>query len=691
MFNNKKWEVISTIIIFGLVYWLIFKMIPWNLIFLNTTVAGGDMGSHNYILYHLKSTFPIIKSWSMDWYTGFPFLYFYPPMVFIISVIMSYLMPLNVAFKIATLLGTFLLPLALYWCLKNCNQKYPIPLLGLLGGMFFIFLEKFSIYGANIPSTLAGEFSYSFAFSLFFIFLGFLIKGLNERKYLILNIFLLAIIVLSHPLPVVIAALTAPVLIFTGMHNKAEYKRRLFYLFRVFFFAFCLTAFWALPFLAFQGYTSPMHWSRTVKLDEMFPTTLTIFQIFSVLGIAYAIKNREKSILAVMGFTVMSFLIFFALDNSTILNARFLPPFILGYILLGAYGLGQSIKLSFNTKMATAIGMIVLTIGSILFVKNSITYIPDWLKWNYEGFESKAPFKNEAIDVFKYLKTLPPGRIMWEYRNKDYDAFGTPRFLENLPIWTNHPTYEGLLIESSLTGPFHFVNQAEFSREPSSAIAGFEYPPFDFEKGIKHLEIFGTQYFLAYTPEVNDLANKYLNRLKQFEHFGVYELANSSLVTIADKGVSLSAKKKDWIKESFDWYLNKNLDIPIIFYKNIKEKNFIEKLMSNPQPITNKSVFITNQTDNRIEFRTTNLLAPHIVKVSYFPDWKVKGAYGPYLISPSFMVVFPYQENVTLEFKSGPIDILGNTLSLTSLILLGIISIRNKKLKSLTSKEVRII
>jgi len=691
MFNNKKWEVISTIIIFGLVYWLIFKMIPWNLIFLNTTVAGGDMGSHNYILYHLKSTFPIIKSWAMDWYTGFPFLYFYPPMVFIISVIMSYLMPLNVAFKIATLLGTFLLPLALYWCLKNCNQKYPIPLLGLLGGMFFIFLEKFSIYGANIPSTLAGEFSYSFAFSLFFIFLGFLIKGLNERKYLILNIFLLAIIVLSHPLPVVIAALTAPVLIFTGMHNKAEYKRRLFYLFRVFFFAFCLTAFWALPFLAFQGYTSPMHWSRTVKLDEMFPTTLTIFQIFSVLGIAYAIKNREKSILAVMGFTVMSFLIFFALDNSTILNARFLPPFILGYILLGAYGLGQSIKLSFNTKMATAIGMIVLTIGSILFVKNSITYIPDWLKWNYEGFESKAPFKNEAIDVFKYLKTLPPGRIMWEYRNKDYDAFGTPRFLENLPIWTNHPTYEGLLIESSLTGPFHFVNQAEFSREPSSAIAGFEYPPFDFEKGIKHLEIFGTQYFLAYTPEVNDLANKYLNRLKQFEHFGVYELANSSLVTIADKGVSLSAKKKDWIKESFDWYLNKNLDIPIIFYKNIKEKNFIEKLMSNPQPITNKSVFITNQTDNRIEFRTTNLLAPHIVKVSYFPDWKVKGAYGPYLISPSFMVVFPYQENVTLEFKSGPIDILGNTLSLTSLILLGIISIRNKKLKSLTSKEVRII
>lgn len=195
----------------------------------------------------------------MDWYAGFPFLYFYPPLMFILSVLMSYLIPLNIAFKLVTLFGTFLLPIAMYLCLKNCNQKYPIPQLGLIGGLFFIFVEKFSIYGANLPSTLAGEFSYSFSFALFFIFIGFLIRGLRENRFLILNIILLSLMVISHPLPVVIATLSALVLIFLGKYNKQEYKRRFIYVAKVFFIAFCLTAFWSLPFLAFQPYTSMMH------------------------------------------------------------------------------------------------------------------------------------------------------------------------------------------------------------------------------------------------------------------------------------------------------------------------------------------------------------------------------------------------------------------------------------------------
>jgi hypothetical protein len=320
-----------------------------------------------------------------------------------------------------------------------------------------------------------------------------------------------------------------------------------------------------------------------------------------------------------------------------------------------------------------AIAMTILTLSAIFFVKHSITYIPDWLKWNYEGFESKAPFKEEAMEMFKFLKTLPPGRIMWEYKNKEYDAYGTPRFLENLPIWTDHPTYEGLLIESSLAGPFHFVNQAELSREPSSAIAGFEYPPFDFEKGAEHLRLFGARYFIAYSEELNSLADAKFKKLKQYDNFGVYEIENASLIDIAVQGFTLSPKRKDWIRDSFDWYLDQNLNIPIIFYKNVKEKNFIENISSRAQTIPQPFVEITSQNHEKIQFRTNGLYMPHIIKVSYFPDWKVKGAYGPYLISPSFMVVFPYQENVSLEFKAGPIDWLGYILSLTSLGLLGIL------------------
>jgi hypothetical protein len=42
---------------------------------------------------------------------------------------------------------------------------------------------------------------------------------------------------------------------------------------------------------------------------------------------------------------------------------------------------------------------------------------------------------------------------------------------------------------------------------------------------------------------------------------------------------------------------------------------------------------------------------PHLVKVSYFPNWTARGADGPWRATPSLMVVVPTSENVVLEFK----------------------------------------
>jgi uncharacterized membrane protein len=76
----------------------------------------------------------------------------------------------------------------------------------------FLFLEVFSIYGGNIPSTLAGEFSYSFSFALFFLFIGTFSRGIDRNKYLIPNILILAIMALAHPFPVISATIYAGIL-----------------------------------------------------------------------------------------------------------------------------------------------------------------------------------------------------------------------------------------------------------------------------------------------------------------------------------------------------------------------------------------------------------------------------------------------------------------------------------------------
>jgi uncharacterized membrane protein len=63
---------------------------------------------------------------------------------------------------------------------------------------------------------------------------------------------------------------------------------------------------------------------------------------------------------------------------------------------------------------------------------------------------------------------------------------------------------------------------------------------------------------------------------------------------------------------------------------------------------------------------------PHLIKVSYFPNWKAEGADGPWRASPSLMVVVPTQPDVTLEFGRTWAEWGG--LSLTALGVLALVS-----------------
>jgi hypothetical protein len=159
--------------------------------------------------------------------------------MFVISTLLSFVFKLNIAFKLTTLLGTLLLPICVYFGLKFLKFKKFIPEIGALGSVMFLFLEDFSIYGGNIPSTLAGEFSYSFSFALFFLFFGLFAAGMKKNQYLIPNIIILAIMALSHPFPVISATLYATLLIAV---NQNRLKKAI-YAFKVFGLAFGITAF----------------------------------------------------------------------------------------------------------------------------------------------------------------------------------------------------------------------------------------------------------------------------------------------------------------------------------------------------------------------------------------------------------------------------------------------------------------
>jgi hypothetical protein len=377
-----------------------------------------------------------------------------------------------------------------------------------------------------------------------------------------------------------------------------------------------------------------MIWKKFIKLSDIFPPTLIPLQIFSLISIIYGFLKKDKNIMLFFYIETISLIIYLFLDNSKIWNTRFLPFFTMSNIFLSAYLLGIVLKkIKFSSLLSVLIAM-----SSILFINSQLKYIPSWVKWNYEGFERKEAWA-EIKGLFDFLKDLPYGRVMWEY-TPEYDRFGTPRVLELIPMFSGKPTLEGLFIESALSAPFHFIIQAETTLTPTTPNFGFNCPSFNMKKAVEHMRFVGIRYFIAYTDKVKKEADKVLPKIAHIGNFSVYEISEVKLIEpLFD--FKVQRKTKNWKSEAVEWFIKGELSKPIIFSeKEIKK-----------QERKDVKCQLIKFAPDEITFYTEGAGIPHIVKVSYFPKWKVEGGKGPYLVSPSFMVVIPEKKYVRLIWE----------------------------------------
>ena len=90
------------------------------------------------------------------------------------------------------------------------------------------------------------------------------------------------------------------------------------------------------------------------------------------------------------------------------------------------------------------------------------------------------------------------------------------------------------------------------------------------------------------------------------------------------------------------------------------------------EPVAPDVGYVTNETleNESLSFDTTAVGQPHWVKISYFPNWHVKGAEGPYLASPSMMMVIPTESHVTLYYGRTAANTVGQTLEVLAWVLL---------------------
>jgi hypothetical protein len=68
-------------------------------------------------------------------------------------------------------------------------------------------------------------------------------------------------------------------------------------------------------------------------------------------------------------------------------------------------------------------------------------------------------------------------------------------------------------------------------------------------------------------------------------------------------------------------------------------------------------------------FTVDKVGVPILVRVSFFPNWKVDGAEGPYRAAPNMMVVIPTDNEVRLHYSSSMIDKVAYLLTLIGIVV----------------------
>jgi 6-pyruvoyl-tetrahydropterin synthase related domain len=354
-------------------------------LFADTTTNGGDMGAHVYWPWYLKEHwFPKgrLSGWSPDWYAGFPVGHYYFPLPAMLIALVDLLpgVPYNVAFKLVTVSGPMLLPASAYAFARGLRAPWPAPPAFAIAatGMLVQTRDDWQIYGGNIASTLAGEFSFTLALALGLFALGALGVTLDRGRRPWLPAVLLAASAMSHVVVAMVVCLFA-VLIFVTRRPRRTWPLAL----AVGAVAVALTAVWSLPLIARHDMTQSMRYEKVVPAGDwrlwgwvraVLPGAVerTIegfvrglgtattsagadvkqplwlpWWIWLLAGIAIlcAGRFRRRSTLVLLAGAVVLGVLFVQWPEHAVWNTRFLPFWLLTWGFLAAMGATELVRL----------------------------------------------------------------------------------------------------------------------------------------------------------------------------------------------------------------------------------------------------------------------------------------------------------------------------------------------------------
>ncbi|HWH34793.1 MAG TPA: hypothetical protein VNT56_05665 [Acidimicrobiales bacterium] len=700
------------------------------LVLSDTLPAGGDMGAHvwgpAFLRDHLLSD-GRLTGWSPDWYAGFPAYHFYMVVPSLLIVALDVLLPYGIAFKLVTVSGLLAMPVAAWALGRLARLPFPGPALLAVGATAFVFDRSFTIYGGNAGSTLAGEFAFSISLALAVLFLGLVLRGLDTGGMRVAATLTLALCVLCHIIPAIFAVVGAALaLALRADRSRLRWTLATLVVGGALSAFWTLPFLLRRPYLNDMGWEK-----ITTYAELLFPGRLGVSLTRALGGEGTAAVNGDLTwvaLLAAVGLgtsiifrrrlgvflgllAVVAGGAFVLAPQGRLWNARLLPFWYLCLYLLAAVAVAElarsaavllakrpdrpsaavvrTVPVVATLVVLVALGLPLRTLpfgttqpdGSYTWLGINTadrSFVPDWARWNYSGYEGKDayPEYRAIIDAMDDIgQRQGCGRAMWEY-SSDLDRFGTPMALMLLPYFTGGciGSMEGLFFEASATTPYHFLNQSELSAEPSRAQRDLPYGSLDVARGVEHLQLMGVRYYMAFTPEILAQADALpeLTEVATVEGWKVYEVAGAELVepleaepVVVD---GLAAGGEEWLEPAVEWYMDEGQrDIFLAAdgppeWSRSPSPGGLERQDVAPATVSDIEV-----ATSEISFSVDRTGSPVLVKASYFPNWQVSGADGPWRVAPNLMVVVPTSTEVSLTYGTTPVDLAGWLLTLVGL------------------------
>ena len=780
--NMAYWKKLSTIVaIAGPTIFLLLALHP-DLILRNNIPTGGDMGAHvwapAYLRDHLLSNFKL-SGWSMDWYSGLPIYRFYMVVPALMIVLLDVILPYGIAIKIIAVIGILTLPFASWLFGRFAKFAYPIPELFAIAAAIFLFDESFTIYGGNIASTMAGEFSFSIALSLAMLGFALLAKGLDTGKHRVSAAIIISLSALSHG--IVLLFVFGGAALMLVVWNKRE---SLQFGAKVIALAVLLSSFWVIPFVTSHAYMTDMKyeprpsgatdsfWKMFFPLHTLLDVSLTAL---AVIGAVTLVRSRHKTGTWMTLLTLLLAAGVFIARNSLpviglLWNPRILPfLYLLRYFLfvIGLYELvtfalrvksiarfaqGESgvpvvldiakprDNFSFNLALLSGFAVFVLVAigfrfqelpfgstrvnsagqyeyvwGPLRTKSSNDGFVDGWARWNFTGYEGKNAY-GEYYGIVQTMKQLGAdstqgcGRALWE-NNGELNKYGTTMGLMLLPFWTDGciSSMEGLFFEAAGSTPYHFITAAAMSKQSSNPVRELRYDNNDAALGVKYMQELGVKYFMGFTPEAIAQASQQegLTEVARSGPWVVYRVANSDVVTplamqpvVAN--ISANNPRERWLEVGTSWFQHpevwatpiadsgpsewQRVDVAVDESKREGEPNSNNRRVDVVKPATAlvpvplDPVVVSNVDigEESVKFSVDKIGVPVLVRVSYFPNWEVDGAKGPYRVAPNMMVVIPTSTNVSMHFGWNMRDYVAYLLSFAGIAWIVVTRRRSK-------------